>query len=163
SGFISISSGCRGRPRSAAWLAQVPWAADHDFVGGQRADLSLDDAAVLVLARGGAVVPPARAQRALLDQREPAASLLTVDHGADVGGVALTAGSLRCATPRGQGGRLPLSVRVQSARCPSPASPAVARRHRSAPQWSTGPSAVGAHRASVREGRASASCGERTA
>jgi hypothetical protein len=29
------------------------------------------------------VVPPVRAQRALLDQREPAASLLTVDHGAD--------------------------------------------------------------------------------
>jgi hypothetical protein len=71
--------------------------------------------------------------------------------------------ALRCATPRGHGGRLALPARVQSARCPSPASPAATRRHRSVPRWSTGPSAVGGHRASVRGGCASASCGERTA
>ena len=56
-----------------------------------------------------------------------------------------------------------LPARARSARRSSPASPAATLRHRSVPQWSTGPSAVGAHRASARGGCASASCGERTA
>jgi hypothetical protein len=73
-----------GVPLVARLEDQVAWAADHDLVAEQRAHLPLDDVAVFVLARMAVQQCRERARRErVLDEREPVASLLTVDHEAD--------------------------------------------------------------------------------